>query len=64
MSKKMHSHADVSDAQNINKVLHYSKSKERQSRATRQMETKMEKNLLYIYIYRCESIKATVLLNE
>lgn len=47
--KKMHSHSASSDAQNINKVLHYSKSKERQSGAARQKETGKEANI-YLYL--------------
>lgn len=43
--KKMHSHSAALDAQNINKVLHYSKSRERQRGAPRQMETGKESNI-------------------
>lgn len=44
----MHSHG-APDAQNINKVLHYSKSKERQSGVARQTETGKESNI-YLYL--------------
>lgn len=47
--KKMHSHGAASHTQNINKLLHYSKSIERQSGAARQMETGKESNI-FIFI--------------
>lgn len=48
IDEKMQSHG-APDAQNINKVLHYSKSKERQSRAARQTETGKQSNI-YLHL--------------